>query len=220
MHANSGDPAVLHCRVICLDYGQYLPALGIILTEHGLHEEARSVNITNEGLYDITYEHIQSCNLSNNIDLMEFQYSFYPWNVSMHKTVLTCGVIHPLSQPPCWAQSYAVIHYYEPTIPTTDPMTPTTTTLTSSPCTTVAVSGTGGGGGNGLSEPHVDDLVEVFSPITAILALALVVVISIAVIEGVFIAVRHRSPPNGIIPQNLHTPDERNLTPPKEFTHA
>ena len=216
MPANSSDPAVLQCRVIFLDYGQYLPALGIILTEHGLHEEARSVNITNEGLYDITYEHIQSCDLSNNIDLMEFQYSFYPLNVSMHKTVLTCGVIHPLSQPPCWAQSYAVIHYYEPMIPcmtTTD----LTTTITA---TTVAVSGTGGGGGNGLSESHVDDLVAIFSPITAILALALVVVISIAVIEGVFIAVRHRSPPNGIIPQNLHTPGKRNLTPPKEFTNA
>ena len=216
MYANSSDPAVLRCRVICRHYGQHLPALGIILTEHGLHKEVRSVNITNKRLYNITYEHIQSCDLSNNIELMEFQYSFYSLNVSMHKTVLTCGVIHPLSQPPCWAQSYAVIRYYEPMIPC---MTTTnlTTTITA---TTVAVSGTGGGGGNGQSESYIDDLVTVFSPITAILVLALVVVISIAVIEGVFIAVRHRSPPNDIIPQNLHTPGERNLTPPKEFTHA
>lgn len=197
MNASSADPAVLYCRVICLESGGYIPAVGIILTELGQHEQTRIENVTEEGLYTITYEPIQSCNLSNNIDLLEFRYSFHPLNASVDKTVLTCGVVHPLSQPPCWAQSYAIIHYiFDTEIPTT--MMPTescTTTILTMP--TVAASGTYGGGG--LTEPSIGNLVRIFSPLTAILALALVIAISIAVIEGVII--RHQLLSHKIKPQ-------------------
>ena len=215
INASSADPAVLHCRVICLDPGSYMPAVGIILTEHGLHKQARTVNTTEKGLYTITYEPIQSCNPSNNIDVMEFRYSFYPLNASVNKTVLTCGVIHPLSQPPCWAQSYAIIHYTE--IPIT--MTPLTTT----PLTTMAIMTmpilaiTGTSGGGGLFEPSEGNLVRIFSPLTAILALALFIAISITIIEGVIIY--HQLSPhnrNDIKPQ-IGTPNVRNMTPPNEF---
>ena len=193
MPANNMDPAVLHCRVICLDYGVYLPAMGIILTEHGQFREARGENITKEGLYRITYQHIQSCNLSNNT--MEFQYSFYPLNVSVDKTVLTCGAVPPLSQlPPCWAQSHVTILYtsgYDTMIPET------LMTLPSSTTALVATTGTGGTGGCGGGEfdTAVGTPVTVFLPLTAILALALLIAIPIAVFEGVIIAVRRRSPP-------------------------
>lgn len=183
MPANSTHPAVLHCRVICLDSGEYIPAVGITLAELGLDKEARSENVTEEGLYHIAYEHFQSCDPSDNTDIMEFQYSFYPLSALVNITVLTCGIVHPPSQLPCWVQSYAVIHSDY----TFDYEVTTIETLTTiSTCS--AVAGTGGGGG-GLSESTVYNPVAIFSPL---LALALVITISIAVTEGVIIALCRR----------------------------
>ena len=130
MPANSTHPAVLHCRMICLDSGGNIPAVGINLNlaELGLDKEARDENVTEEELYHITYEHIRSCDPSNNTHIMEFQYSFYPLSALVNIILLTCGIVHPPSQLPCWAQSHAVIYRdytsdYEMTITGPSPAT-------------------------------------------------------------------------------------------------
>lgn len=197
MPANNTHEAVIHCRAVCLDPGEYNAAMGIILTELGIHKEARHGITTENGLYSITYEHIQSCDLSNNIDVMEFRYYFSPLSAIVDRTVLTCGVVQPVSLVPCWAQSYAVIHYmYTSSDPETT-LPPDNRTTTLIPIST----------GGEVFKPSVSALVNVFSPLVAILALALAVAISIAIFEGVFIAVRvyHRSlhcRRNGIAPVN------------------
>ena len=120
-----------------------------------------------------------SCTGDN--DVMEFQYLVYPISVKMDRTVLLCGVVYlTFDQTPCWGQSYLIIRYTSEHQMTTEPPC---TKVSTAPSTTGTI-----GGGDGPSLGSRVDPVVVYSPLIAILATALVIAISIAVIEGVIIA--------------------------------
>ena len=232
LEGNEISPVEISCQVTCLNHSvpdlHHNPRLSLVVTELGKFRDIQGLQHgydTEDGLYqNITYTSSNNCEQANNY-MMQYTFAIYP-TIKMDRTVARCGVSYRHDRPHCWGEPVIFIRYVN--IPTTDDPKPTTCIApTATPTSMIMrslnvpqipiLNGTGTGGA-GLS---AGNLVTVFSPLVAILALALVVVITIAIVEGVIIAVGrrplHRNR-NDIGP--LHAPEEEStgsVTPPNEL---
>ena len=224
LKGNELTPVVINCQVTCLNHSVtnlvHNPGLGLIVTKLGKPkniEASNRGNDTENGLFvGINYTS-NNCEQANNYT-MQYTFAIYP-TIKMDRTVARCGVSYYHNRSYCWGEAVIFIQYiqYESTV---DYPTPTITkymTTTQGPAIAtmpVMMPGTGGSGGN---------LVTIF---VVILALALAAVTTIAIIEGLIIAViRRRRHPNrnGIGQQVLNgSPDNvesvQSATPPNELS--
>ena len=212
LKGNETDPVVINCQVTCLNHSvpdlHHNPRLALIVTKLGTFKDVQGANYSNDtedGLYQsIIYTPSNNCEQANNYT-MQYTFAIYP-TIKMDRTVARCGVSYHPGRPHCWGEAVTFIRY-------NTSMADDITYITIATMPAIMMSETGGSGGN---------LVTIFSPLVGILALALVVVITIAIIEGVIIAASCRPPyhNHGIEPLNVPGPDKASVgsvTPPHEL---
>ena len=115
LETNETHPATISCQVTCLDqHGIYFPAMTLIITSQEQLIEARGSRFYSyawDGLYSVIYfRHISSCEAQNNYT-MEFEYLIYSNSSKIDRAVLQCGVVHSITNHPCWGLSYGIIRY-------------------------------------------------------------------------------------------------------------
>ena len=111
LDANESNPAVIRCNITCHDtQGWYNPAMRLMITARdGIFKHLNGMNRSIDGLYEIVYRTIMFCDGENN--LLQFEYLVFPKSREMDRALITCGVVYPPTQPPCWGQDFVVIRY-------------------------------------------------------------------------------------------------------------
>ena len=219
LEANETHPAIISCHVRCLNHtGDYNPALLLVQPEEAIFASFRSTSESTKD-YAISFKSISSCKPANNYT-MEFEYYIYARSAKVDDAVIVCGIVHPHTNPPCWGQSYVTVSIghtsKHPPPPTTiEPTTSSTVTTCILCSSSMTIAGTIAGSISGGDSEHSlhsrFDPVVVYSPLIAILAVAIVVAISIAIFEGMIMENCHRS-------RNIaQERDLKNVVPPDKL---